>query len=198
MINFAKNPDIIGLCGVARCGKDTFFSFAEGILENSGIKCERLAFADELKTDLDAFLKLKMGIEAFTEDRMEKSIIRPVLVAYGAAMRDLSEGMYWIDKLEPKIQLNIASGICSIITDVRYKNELSWIHGYENSSSLYIERDGLAPANEEEAANDPDLREFSYNQISWETFGSNNLDHCLPTVEQALNEILPLWTPHLT
>ena len=139
-----------------------------------------------------------MGIEAFTEDKTEKGIIRPVLVAYGAAMRDLSRGMYWIDKLEPKIQLNIASGICSIITDVRYKNELMWLHGYENSSSLYIERSGVLPANEEEAAHDPDLREFSQKQISWETFGSDNLSPCLPIVEEVLNEILPLWTPNLT
>ena len=40
---------MIGITGVARCGKDTFYSVLKKYLAEKNIKCERLAFADNLK-----------------------------------------------------------------------------------------------------------------------------------------------------
>ena len=64
---------VIGLTGLARCGKDTFCNyFRSYIKEKEGIDSVRLAFADELKRDVDAFLLEKLNISAFTENTSEK------------------------------------------------------------------------------------------------------------------------------
>jgi hypothetical protein len=42
---------IIGITGVARCGKDTFYSLLNRYLEDKHINTKRLAFADDLKTE---------------------------------------------------------------------------------------------------------------------------------------------------
>ena len=47
------------------------------------MKSQRLAFADELKKDVDQFLVEKLGISAFTEVTEEKEIIRPMLTTWG-------------------------------------------------------------------------------------------------------------------
>ena len=43
---------MIGLTGVARSGKDTFYSILKRYLEEKSIKSQRLAFADALKNEL--------------------------------------------------------------------------------------------------------------------------------------------------
>ena len=48
---------IIGITGLARCGKDTFCKYARQHLKSLNYESQRLAFADELKKDLDAFQK---------------------------------------------------------------------------------------------------------------------------------------------
>jgi hypothetical protein len=48
---------IIGISGVGRAGKDSFYRFASEFLETEGISCGRWAFADELKKDLDGFIE---------------------------------------------------------------------------------------------------------------------------------------------
>ena len=69
---------IIGVCGHARSGKDTFCEHAKSILSKKKIGAARAAFADELKKDLDDLCRHKIGISAFTQDSKEKDIIRPL------------------------------------------------------------------------------------------------------------------------
>lgn len=183
-----EHPLLLGVCGVARCGKDTFFSFASRELESAGIRCERVAFADALKEDLDFFLKDKLSISSFTTNDDEKALIRPIMVSYGKALREKTKGVYWINKIKEKVEENINNQICSIITDVRYSNELEWIHGHSRSETIYIERKGLSPANKEEEENDWALRQLSRARISWETFGNENLSLCEPTVSKYIKE----------
>jgi len=131
---------ILGLCGSARSGKDTFFEFAEKISKEEGLTLKRLAFADVLKEELDDFLKSRFGISAFTSSSEEKSIIRPIMVAYGEAKRNLSSGTYWIDRVTPRAEKNRKEGVVSVVTDVRYLNELKWlkIYGEETKEGLSI------------------------------------------------------------
>ena len=53
---------IIGITGVARCGKDTFYAILKKYLEERQIKSQRLAFADDLKKELNDFTKEKFKI----------------------------------------------------------------------------------------------------------------------------------------
>ena len=68
-------PNIIGVAGYARTGKDTFGSILCNELSKTGVKAKKLSLAYVLKIDLDNFLLDKFGISEFTEDPKEKSFI---------------------------------------------------------------------------------------------------------------------------
>ena len=112
---------IIGLCGLARSGKDSFFRFSEDFNLNDKSNV-RLAFADELKKETDFFLRSNFGISSFSDDPEEKKIIRPILVAYGMQKRVVSNGLYWVNKIEEEIKKS--KGIYNyFITDVRKRRQ---------------------------------------------------------------------------
>ena len=82
---------------------------------------------------------------------------------------------YWIMRLEPSLKTNQRTGIISIITDVRFPNEIDYIHNLKNSSVIHLARKGtdgvlLSPANEEEAYNDPICASKCDYDFTWETF----------------------------
>jgi hypothetical protein len=160
-------PDVIGIGGVARVGKDTFCKEIMKELKLLGINSKRVAFADALKNDLKKFLLDKSGVNVYTDDDLEKKQIRPLLVEYGKLMRELSLGLYWINKLKPSIEQNKKNKIISIITDVRYPNETDWINSMPNSLSIHMVRDGITYANEEESINDPLSKEKAKIIINW-------------------------------
>ncbi len=166
---------IIGLSGVARVGKDSFALHLADIIRNEFNKeCQIVSFAQCLKSNINNFLEENTGVSAFTQDTKEKAFIRPLLVAYGMTMRTLIPD-YWIMRLEPSLKTNQRSGILSIITDVRFPNEIDYIHTFKNSSVLHLNRkdtDGvlLRPANEEEAYNDPICASKCDHDFTWETF----------------------------
>ena len=162
-------PEIIGLGGVARVGKDTLCNEMISEFKKYGIKASRLAFADQLKKDLEKFLLDKTGVNVYTDDDSNKKNIRPLLVEYGKLMRQLSDGKCWIDKLRTLVNLNISNNTISIITDVRYPNETEWINSFPKSLTVHIQRKGMPPANEEESHNDPLVRDLSKITLNWET-----------------------------
>lgn len=160
---------IIGIAGVAQVGKDTFCAQMIEILNSQGVKSQRVAFADELKEDMDAFLLAKTGVSAYTTVAEEKESIRPLLVAYGRLMRSLTEGRYWIDKLKEKIEKNTKNNTISIVSDVRYANEAEWINSTRVGVTLHLRRNGVDPANDEEKLNDPPTQMACHHSIDWET-----------------------------
>ena len=131
-------PKVIGLCGVARCGKDSFGSF----LVSSNKKIfKKASFAYELKKELDPFLKEKLGISAFTEDPVEKEIIRPMLICWGTdIVREKIDKNRWIKKIKQKVLENSQQGFITIVPDVRFMNEIEWINA--DGISIYIHQDG--------------------------------------------------------
>jgi len=184
-----KMTKLIGLCGTARCGKDTFFNFAESRIPELKNQLCRVAFADELKKDLFPFLMEKMNINPWTSIDKEKALIRPIMVAYGEAMREKSNGTYWIDKISKKVKENLNEGKISVITDVRYKNEIDYLLSHEDAKCLYIERMGIKPANKEEEFNDPDLRKNSNHILKWKTFGDKEIEKCIPIIKSCLKNL---------
>ena len=177
---------MLGLCGVARCGKDTFFHS----IRASGATCNRIAFADALKSECDDFLLSNIGISAFTSEGAEKEIIRPFLVTYGTHLRRRLDRDCWVKKVEPKTKQMIHDGILPVVTDVRYKNEADWIHKM-GGKLIHISRtlthgERLHPANPEEAENDPILKLASDAAIKWDTFTEELLSMCKPIVKKCL------------
>ena len=168
---------MIGLTGVARSGKDTFYSILKKYLEEKGIKSQRLAFADALKNELYEFTKDKFKIDLFNCTPEDKEIVRPLMVAYGKCRRSQTEGKYWTSTIEPEVNALTTSNQMPIITDVRYieykDDEYSWLKSH-NGILIHISRklnDGsfVPPANVEEKSNDNKLKAVADYSVSWET-----------------------------
>ena len=128
-------------------------------------------------------MKSKIGISSFTDDTEEKAIIRPMLVTYGMTMRKINPG-YWIDRVSKIIQANIKNGKASIVTDVRFSNEVDYIKSLSNSCVIHIRRSTpsnelIMPANDEEAENDPIVMGKSDFVLLWPTFGIDQNDYRL-------------------
>lgn len=144
---------LVGLCGFARSGKDT----AAGALLEMG--WSRFAFADPLKQDIAGLLKRGLSAVPLDENpralswlgemaTVNKSRLRPLLVSYGAAMREFNPN-YWIDRLNHTAEFK-ACRQPRVITDVRYINEAEWVRSL-GGVILTITRPGIGPANAEEA-----------------------------------------------
>jgi len=136
---------IIGISGFATSGKDTCASLVHSYLSHAGLKSKTFSFANALKQDIDNFCTQKIGISAFTTDPILKSKIRPILISYGQIQRNLSNGTYWIYKVEPQInEFFNSGGDVAIVPDLRFKefeyDELDYIRSFNNSIVVNIER----------------------------------------------------------
>jgi hypothetical protein len=168
---------IIGLTGVARSGKDTFFSILKRYLKEKNIDSERIALADELKEELGDFVEKKFKINLSKCDGKDKELIRPLMVAYGKCRRVQTDGKYWTSLVDAKVKELRKNGIIPIITDIRYieykDDEYSWLKSH-NGYLIHISRrldDGsiIPPANIEEKSNDNKLKAVADFMINWET-----------------------------
>ena len=180
---------IIGISGLARSGKDSFYEFCKPLLDQEGIGHRRMAFADELKEEVDTILSKYVGISAFTEDTEEKKIIRPLLVTYGTHIRRKMNPDCWIEKVRGKMRRLEKSEEIVFITDVRFKNEIEWVHK-EGGSSIHVSRSGIVPPNEDEKQNDPILRKESNFRIKWNNFDTEDMIKINNEVNEILKSIL--------
>ena len=137
---------LIGIAGFARSGKDSLAQILSTLLDH----CKITSFAYYLKKDIDSFLQSRLNISAFTENPKEKEIIRPLLVCWGTkVIRDKIDKEYWIRKMHNVRVIHRSQGIKTIIPDVRFENEVKWIHSL-GGTTIYIEREGVGPINDDE------------------------------------------------
>ena len=181
-------PNIIGIAGYARTGKDTFGSILIKELNKIGLSAKKLSLAFELKSDLDSFLIDKFGISAFSEDPKEKNFIRPLLICYGTDLMRKKDPEYWIKKIQKTIDLNNNSGIISVVCDIRFVNEAACLR---NSGGVlaHLKRAGIGPADKNENENEKALREISDFPINWESFTEDYINKCRPTVKKFINDV---------
>lgn len=180
---------LIGICGLARCGKDTFFEISKSILREKGSEAKKFAFADSLKLECDELLGRYTNISSFTEKDEEKKMIRPLLVAYGTNIRRKLNENCWIEKIEEEVLENLNLGKVVFITDVRFENEIDWIHRM-GGKTVHITREGTAPPNLDEEINNPILKRKSNIRITCNNFPDKYIDKLRNTVELALQSIL--------
>ena len=181
---------LIGLCGHAQSGKDTFCEIAKSFLSKKKVAAARLAFADELKRDLDPLCRHHIGCSAFTEDKKNKELIRPLLVAYGTDVIRKMDENWWIERLEKKLPLYFGQEILPIVTDVRYPNEIDWVQKQHNGVCVYITRKGIGPANKEEKINNAILKKKADYRIMWPTFGPKKaIEKGDPYVRRVMNPV---------
>ncbi len=166
----------IGIAGVAGSGKDTFAEIIAKHFEASGRKVNFLSFATKLKQEVAAVSKKLYDIDPTNCSREEKNLIRPLLIAHGAIMRDKTQGQYWIDGIKNLIFCDKVN----IITDVRYCeyecDELNWIqsnNGIVVHITRFFEENGeriyILPNNEHEKRNDKILKNKANYSFCWPT-----------------------------
>jgi hypothetical protein len=189
---------LIGIGGVARAGKDTFAKLLVEYAASKGRVVSSFAFADELKRELEPFFKT-FGSTAFETDPEKKKKIRPILVAHGREKRLVSNGRYWIEKIEPAVKDALERGDIVLVTDTRYAthdaDEAAWVKSL-GGKIVYVERliDNVpvAPANEEESLNDPLLRKAADIIVSWPTVENlqKNIDKLTPFVDTVWSQAI--------
>ena len=170
------NLSVIGIAGVAGSGKDTFGKIIGNVFENSGGKVNYLSFATKLKAEVSEISKKLYDIDPTNCTREEKNLIRPLLLAHGAIMREKTQGQYWINSIK---NLIIENNI-NIITDVRFCeyecDEVDWIQsngGIVVHITRFFEENGqriyIMPDNEYEKRNDKTLKNKADYSFSWPT-----------------------------
>ncbi len=192
---------IIGIGGFARCGKDTFVSFAKEILTKNGFQPQRYGFADLMKEEIRQMLvNSNFDLDVYTSDLDAKKAIRPLMVWWGCARRDLSNGAYWVNAVD-KILTDIQSRgestdkMVALISDVRFVNEAKWLKS-KNGEFIHLKRykthysesprivDGISrndlplktydvAPNSEEEKNDPLIQVLADQKIEWENMDSD-------------------------
>lgn len=135
-------PRIIGFAGPAKVGKD---SVAAHFVR---LGYQRLAFADELKRR--AAIALSTDVETINARKDE---LRPALVAIGAGARAI-DPLVWVRAVEKQI---CKPGLF-VVCDVRYANEKLMLERH-GGAVVYVERDGVDFANDEERRTLPEVRE---------------------------------------
>lgn len=63
---------IIGICGNARCGKDTMAELIQEVLADINVKSKKINLADSLKDELRDFVDKTLGIDVYTDNTEEK------------------------------------------------------------------------------------------------------------------------------
>jgi hypothetical protein len=184
---------LIAIAGNATAGKDTLCRIIMEELEELGQRCKRSAFADTLKDELDGFLKESTGISAWTDDPAQKKWIRPVLAFWGTEFRRGHDPEYWIKKVESGLDPSAVN----IVTDLRFKNELSWAKGH-GATVVFLHRQVkngvlVPPANEYERDQNGFLEESADLVATWQTYkdGPEGDSHRRSFVRR---NILPLLT----
>jgi hypothetical protein len=165
---------IIGIAGVAGSGKDLFYE-----LLSKKVKCKRFSLGDELKKEIKSYCLEHFSINPLTCSRKEKNLIRKCLVSHASIKRELTQGRYWLEKVDPQIknhffkQLLESGEICeySCITDIRYNqyenDEVSWLKNELGGILVHIsqfkiinsQKIFIPPANEDEASQDSMLKD---------------------------------------
>ena len=170
---------VIGLSGVAGCGKDLFFK-----LLSKRLPVRRFALADELKIEASKWTKEQYGIDAVNCSREEKEVVRPFLVSHGTQKRKLSNGRHWINKLDFKIKgflLNAVTEDIPVVTDIRYQeyegDEVDWLTKELQGVLVHIsqfkinretgQKKWRGPINQEEEKMDPLLNGLSEYRVRW-------------------------------
>jgi len=179
------NKKLIGLTGFARSGKDTFYQRSKSLLEKEGLNSSRFAFADVLKSECDSILKKYLNISAFTEDSLEKELIRPLLVTWGTEIRRKVDPFCWINSISSSVDEKISLGEYVFITDLRFKNEAEWIKS-KGGLIFNIKKEGGFPANKDELHQSKLIKLLTDVNVLWPEFSQDEIHLCDPYVSRAL------------
>ncbi len=219
------NKKIIGVCGVARVGKNLFAEILiKQLKEKYNLVGKQFSLAYELKYDCKDFIQDKLGLNVFSESTEDKNSFREMLVWYGDVMRKRTNGKYWTDKLYSKMESEQSHFDIGVITDIRYDfyndDEIDWVKNKLNGPIIHISKytygfptDGrvvnikgktnyqkiyTSPANSHETINDPKLKKKADYLLEWEDVNYlQNLPYQMLIDNEYLNNTVITCLDHL-
>ena len=183
MSNTKNYPQIIGISGAARAGKDTLCrALVRELLKDGFIGTRKSIAGDTVKGDLQELLERKFKMDSFTEITEEKEFMRPLLVEYGKMQRAKTQGRYFIEQFE------IEQDIINILPDIRYveypKDEVFWLKNEVNGFLIFLERENVYDANDTERVNNKIIKEMADYKLKWGSLdeksksGRSEIDNC--------------------
>lgn len=180
-------PEIIGLVGYARTGKDTV---AQTLIEEYGF--ERVSFADPIRDAVytlnpyvtEAGLRLRNLVDMLGWDavKVQYPEVRRLLQVFGTEVaREQWSDSFWIDLGFSKMKRNGRY----VITDVRFPNEADAV--YENGGVLWrVNRPGVGPVNAHASDN-----HIASIQVDYEINNAYSLDELAGGVRIAYKQHFP-------
>jgi hypothetical protein len=168
-------------------------------LSEHKITSDQFALAYELKNDLKDLIRTKFDMDVFTENTEEKTILRPLLVAYGDVTRSISKGTWWTQKVEPRVIESKADIV--FITDIRYDHyqydECDWLQRHMRGKLVHITKYKIQPVqtsrhlsdgatvkvydgapNDNEMLNNPKLKMRADYAFEWENYAKGSPENC--------------------
>ena len=181
---------VIGVSGFARAGKDTFVTIAKNILAKHGIVAKQYSFAEQLKKEVEPFLRDTCKCDVWTIDSEIKKDMRDFLVWYGTTWWRKRDPMRWIRNVDSAMRVDTTGVEVALVSDVRYPNEAEWVHalgGYLVHVEAYknqlvycpmtgqtagaTEKKYFDAPNEQEKINDPIVSKASDYLLEWQSKG---------------------------
>jgi hypothetical protein len=147
---------IIGVSGKKRSGKDTFYTVAQKLLEGR-YPVRRYAFADNVKKFAIKYLNIP-------NKDIKNEEYRYILQGIGQMLRDEVSKDFWVHSLFTEINNSrrINSSEISVITDVRYQNEVEAILSLDNSIVIKVENPNTFSIDYHVSERDLDNFEFDF------------------------------------
>jgi hypothetical protein len=191
--------NFIAIGSKARAGKGTLSNLLKDQLVRRGYDVSQTSLASPLKEDCYDFLKQHFGINVFTQNTEEKAFIRNFLVAVGGMKRKKSKGTYYTQNLLKRVK--VLSSDFVIVDDLRYADlanypddELAFFKK-QNAYIIHVDRiDGngcpIPYVNQDEAENDPKIKEWAHSQLVWKTTGGVITQEMLDYANRLSNDIL--------
>jgi hypothetical protein len=182
---------VLGVCGFARSGKDTFCSIAKDILAANGINAKQYSFAEQLKKEVEPFLRDTCKCNVWTDDSEVKKDMRDFLVWYSTTWWRKRDPKRWIRHVDLALKNDDKDIDIALVSDVRYPNEAEWVHAW-GGYLVHVAAWRMAPAdegrelgghddtlvktyfnapNEQERINDPICKGLSDYNLEWEAKG---------------------------
>lgn len=189
----------IGIAGVARSGKDSLALEIENLIRSyKGKTIYKTSLAKPLKEDCKDFIKQYLGLDVFTDKNEEKAIFREFLVWYGKVKRQQTEGKYWTNLLDKRVE-DLKPDVC-IVPDIRYlqykEDEVVWLKSKPNNVLIHLQRIAIngeivPPANMDESINDSIIQNSADYKITWPTFiDDNKQENMKEFAQQAFNAVI--------
>ncbi len=169
---------IIGIAGVATCGKNLFATKLKEKLTKKGLICNEYSFARQLRVELAPVLKTNFDLDVWSQDIKEKQKFRALMTVWADIHRKETRGAYFWKKTQELIKSEGNEKNINIITDLRFAE-------YEGTDEIdFVRKNGVAihlrkyeivrgkkifvkPANDFEKFNDPLVKKGANIRIDW-------------------------------